>query len=680
MREFETRWVAVILAALLAASGCDGGPIQPDAGGQPDAGELDASVDPQDAGVDPDGGGEPDDAGGGPDGGDPDGGSEPETSAQIQAVLDAADGTVDLAIEGAIVTYVKPAFDDALDSAGFFLQAEMAGPALYVNVDPTSFTPALEVGQTVDLRVVEVGTIDGLRHASMVDEVTVRSSGADVSALAQDVSAIDLVAMLDDHTAELITLTAVIAGSFGVGGTGFTAAQITTEGVITPSVSMRLRVPQAVRDASTLGVGCTVELGPTPLWRFEANAQPSAWSLDDFTVTSCPAPEAAGDLVITEIGYQLSGADAQFVELHNPSEEASFDLTGCTLADASGAGSAFTLPSGVIVGPGQYVVIAGSGSEIAGAAVLPSTLTLDDMDSLELTCGTTSIDLVDWTTETFPGATDDASVQLDPAATDATQNDDLTHWCATPDGNTYGTMSRRGTPGAPNPPCFEPAVVLINEVKANVTNSCDLIELRVQRGGSMAGFELLGRLSSFTRILTFPAGFVVDANDIIVVHMNVAQQACHGGPVGMPPPNETTAVDEVPSSTYPRNYDGAWDFYANNGLAGTTQVLVLRDAAGTTIDGLLASNPSSGSSVPADAEAAATDLALAGGWTAPDGTVPSLIDADFHANAAQSLAAGDVTPSGQSIQRNSNVDMNHKDDWTQAPSTWGTLNAGQTPF
>ena len=651
-----------LLAACLAVSGCDnggdmdGGLIPPDAGPRADGGDTD------------DGGGDTDD------GGDTDvdgGGSDP--SAQIQAVLDAPDGVADLLIQGAIVTYVKPGIDDVLDGPGFFLQAEQSGPALYVNVDPATLVPPAAVGQTVELRVTAVGTTDGLRHAATIDRWGVSATGADVAALAQDVSAINLVAMLDAHTSELVTLTATIVDPFGVGGTGFTAAQITTEGVPAAGVTLRFRLPTSVYEASDLGVGCTVDIGPTPLWRFEVNAQPSAWRAEDFTVTACPAPAIAGDLVITEIGYQFAGADddKEFVEIHNPSEDDGFDLGGCTL---TGEGGSVTIPAGVLVGPGEHAVIAGSAAEITGAAAA-LTFGIDDMDRLELSCGGTSIDVVDWSAGALGGA-DDVSAQLAPSATDATMNDTLTNWCPTTEDNTYGAMGRRGTPGVANPPCVASAVLRINEVNADITQGCDLIELRVERGGSLEGFQLTERDAT---LVTFPTGFVVAANDIIVLHTNRAQQMCHGGPVGMAPANETTAVDAEPASMFPRNYDTAFDFYTtDSGLTGTHNVFTLLDAAGTIVDVLVAADDMVGTVV-TSAEEDAAAAAAAGEWTAIDGTVPAggFVDDVFRAHAVRVL---DGTGMTESLQRNRNEDMNHMGDWTQAVSSFGLLNAGQTAF
>lgn len=401
--------------------------------------------------------------------GDPGGGAA--TSAQIQAVIDATDDTaITLMIEDAVVSYTKLAFDDELDGAGFFVQAEQTGPALYVAVDPTSLTPEVNAGDVIDFQVTLKNSNGGIPFAATIDSYAQDSTGNDTSFLVQDVTAVDLVTDIDDYTSELVNITgATIAGGFTNAGTGFLGAQVTTTGVTTASNDMRFRVPETILMGSVAGEGCTVDVGPTPLWRFFSAAQPSAWDPADFTVTACPAP-AAGDLVINEVGYTFADADddLEFIEIHNPTGS-TFDISGCILADENGPadGDALTLPAGTFIVPDQYFVIAGDSatSEITGDVVLPSALGFGGMDAVSLTCpGDVQIDIVDWTSGTFPSM-DDVSTQLNPGI-DAAGNDDLTNWCLTPMGNTYGTMDREGTPGAANEPCACPAAsrVVINEI------------------------------------------------------------------------------------------------------------------------------------------------------------------------------------------------------------------------
>ena len=697
MRKSLSLGIVLALGAALAV-GCDDGVDPADAGmdtgvtdpdgGTEDSGTGEDSGADEDSGTDMDGG--PDDGGVMGDAGPPGGGAA--TSAQIQAVLDAADGAVDLMIDDAIVTYVKPAIGTELDGAGFFVQAEQMGPALFVGVDPTGLSPAVAPGQVVDLRVTTrtTDTDSGIVFASAIDMWNVDSEGVDVSTLAQDVSAVDLVANLPLYFGELITLTATTETGFGFAGSGFSAAQITSAGFATADTSFRFRVPDSVLDGSQLGSGCTVQIGPTPLWQFSADAQPSAWRDGDYAITDCQEP-AAGELVITEIGYNFAGSDAdlEFIEIYNPSSSASFDLNGCRLADSAGftGMDALDIASSLILGPGQYATIAGSMSEIMGDATLPAALEFEGSDAASIGCACTAgadcavvVDTVDWSTMSFPAEMDDVSVQLDAAAvgTDgATTNDLLSLWCLTPDGETYGAMGRRGTPGAANPACSPPAVVRVNEINANITGGCDLVELRVVSGGSLAGFELRERTST---VLTFPLGFNVATNDLIVVHFDSGDTACTGG--GAAPADEVLTPADQPALTFPTNYDGAFDFYSSDsGITSTDNVIWLRDPAGVVVEAVLISDDATGTAA-GSSESAAADVAMAGEWTMVGGGVPAggFVDDDFNAHAVQDSNATGSSASGESLQRNDDDDMNDRDDWIQGAQSFGAFNTGQSPF
>ena len=128
----------------------------------------------------------------------------PETSAQIQAARDALDGTgLNLPISGAFVTYVKPLIGS--DVAGFFLQSQQGGPALFVAVDPAMLNPAPAPGDKVNLVITDMGTASSLRQATGITEYSRIAQGATVTALVQDVNAVtDLVSSLSSYESELL--------------------------------------------------------------------------------------------------------------------------------------------------------------------------------------------------------------------------------------------------------------------------------------------------------------------------------------------------------------------------------------------------------------------------------------------------------------------------------------------
>ena len=287
--------IALAAAALLAA--CGEQPSQPTT----DAGVVDA-------GVIPDAGNHETDAGTEPDAGmEPDAGLDPVTTEQITAVLAAADGEgLNLPVEGALVTYVKAPIDGASNSdpAGFFLQADQNGPTLFIAVDASTLTPAPQVGDKVNVVVTKLSTSGDARFAEIDASVfEVESKGNAVTGLVQDLSSSsDFVANLNDYTYELIKLNATISGAFASAGNPFVSAPITTTGYPTGDNDLKFRVPAALRDSLDLAEGCTIELVGTPLWRFRAGAQPSAWTAPDVQA-SCAAPKvvSAAALSATEV-------------------------------------------------------------------------------------------------------------------------------------------------------------------------------------------------------------------------------------------------------------------------------------------------------------------------------------------------------------------------------------------
>ena len=116
----------------------------------------------------------------------------PNTPSQSIALARSAIGAVDVYVHDVIVTYVVPAI--GTDPAGFFVQADMAGPALFVAVDPTTTTPVLAVGDVVSFHVTMVGVVAMQTRALAIRMLTRTATGMSTAALVQDVtSASDLV-------------------------------------------------------------------------------------------------------------------------------------------------------------------------------------------------------------------------------------------------------------------------------------------------------------------------------------------------------------------------------------------------------------------------------------------------------------------------------------------------------
>lgn len=326
-----------------AAAQADADPGQPDAGAQADAMPPDA--------MDPDA-------------------APPTPSEQIGMARAAADGTVSIDLEGVYVTYVKAA--SGVDGAGFFVQHEQTGPALFIAVDATTLTPVPAVGDEVTLTVTEMADLNGARSASAISGLTVASSGNDLSGLVQDLSAAtDVVSAIGSYEHELVTVTGTVADVFGSAGTGNVQAVIETAG-ITGEANLLLRMPAALADTLDIANACTFTAGPTPLWRFNPQAQVSAGVAGDIAIATCPEPTvvSAVPASATELVVNF---DRLIGTVNADGSEFTFD-NGLTAVAAVASGRTVTLTTTPqVIGTTYTVTVAATvldtrGSGVNGAA------------------------------------------------------------------------------------------------------------------------------------------------------------------------------------------------------------------------------------------------------------------------------------------------------------------------
>ncbi len=309
----RTQWLIVLTALAIGVVGC-GDDDRPADSGMMDAGRdagRDASMtdgEMPDTGTD---GGFEDDAGedagtedgGTEDAGTEDGGTDAGEDAGtemdgITAVRAATPGTLSpaIAIDDAIVTYVRPMIGS--DPAGFFVQSDATGPALFVALDPATLTPVLAAGDTIDFSVTTTSVVGGMLRVTAIESLTRSATGADLMPLVQNVTAAtDLVSATDDYESEYVFANVVLAGADGFGGGGHRSFPVDTTG-ITGNADLQLRVPDAFVADLALEAGCEVAVGPAPLWRFANTttnrAQLMGYRESDLVVTSCPLPEVVG--------------------------------------------------------------------------------------------------------------------------------------------------------------------------------------------------------------------------------------------------------------------------------------------------------------------------------------------------------------------------------------------------
>ena len=291
----------------------------------------------------------------------------PQTPSGLLAAARTIEGSTTIAVTDLFVTYVRAALGD--DGAGFFIQAEKEGPAMFVAIDPASLTPAPQTGDKVELVIKEVTLNQGRREVSAIEGWKVTSNSNELSALAQDLSsAADLVSGLDNYESELTALEGQVSSDFSAAGADFVSASITTAGVT--SGNIKLRLPATLQASLALTTGCSFTLKSTPLWRYNGQAQPSAWTAADITVKSCGAPK-----VVTAIALSTTKLRITFDRPIGPSsinangDQFTFD-NGLSATAASADGLFVEVTTGDQA-PGQaYVVtVAASVQDALGVAL-----------------------------------------------------------------------------------------------------------------------------------------------------------------------------------------------------------------------------------------------------------------------------------------------------------------------
>ena len=281
-------------------------------------------------------------------------------SEQIAAAREAADGTaLSLPIDGAMVTYIRPAVGD--DPAGIFIQAEQAGPALFVAVAAGDLDDALAAGDTVSFTITAKVTQDGQPRATAVTGFSIDASGGDVEALVQDASAATALLAteanpdVEDYDSELIVLDATILADFSFAGGGHVAAAIATEGIPGGTKDApRFRLEAALQDSLDLAGGCVVRIGPTPLWRFLDVAQPAIWAGGEVEIMSCNAPQ-----VVSAAAPTATSVVVAFDRLIEPATVQAGDFTfdpALAVTAVAVAGRQVTLTTETQAGGTDYTV------------------------------------------------------------------------------------------------------------------------------------------------------------------------------------------------------------------------------------------------------------------------------------------------------------------------------------
>jgi len=344
------------LAALIAlATGCRDPHATPDAGERFDANVVDAALGPDAAQVDA-----------GTDG-IPDG---------IAAARASSDGIgLSLAIHGVTVTYLKPQIGSTTsDPAGFTIQAAKQGPGLFVAVDPATLSPPAAVGDVVNFTITKKGTVFGQPRAQTITSYVRTATGANVGALAQNLSAAtDVLTAAASYDGELVTVTGTMFASFAAAGPGFQQSGVTTA-VIAGDTRLQLRAPVALIDAIDMVKDCRFTATNVPLGIFVASATaPVAAQIDVFAsadlTMACPAPTIVSATSLTPTSLRLTfSRNILGTSVLPGGSQFTFD-NGLRATAAAVSGRTIMLTTTVQAGTIYVARIATSVTDLQGAAV-----------------------------------------------------------------------------------------------------------------------------------------------------------------------------------------------------------------------------------------------------------------------------------------------------------------------
>lgn len=327
-------------------------------------------------------------------------------------------------VVGAIVTYVKPAVGS--EAPGFFVQAEAAGPALYVAIDPATLSPQPAVGDRVSFTATTLAYVNKQPQVTALSDLSQLSSGHDASALLTDVSAAaDVVSALDTYDSRLIGMGFTITAAPTNANAGYMATTVDTAG-LSGSSSLKFYAPSEIFSQKDLTNGCVAQITNGVMFRYNTTAEPAVWDASNLTVTSCPAPT-----VLSASRVSATEVDVTFDRNIDP---LSIAAAGFTITETD-------TPANTL-------------------AVTGATFDSNDLRKAILTTATQSPG-VGYTLTVGSTVKDDLGVGVDAAANTATFS---------------------GYVGA--------AVLRLTEINPGITGSKDLIELTATTGGALDGLAV----------------------------------------------------------------------------------------------------------------------------------------------------------------------------------------------
>jgi hypothetical protein len=211
----------------------------------------------------------------------------------------------------------------------------------------------------------------------------------------------------------------------------------------------------------------------------DATVYPGATELDDDLDNDCDDMvdegfRAAGDLVISELMYNPSGAEpnTEWFEIYNPSAVRDLYLDGLLVYSSSSSGRSFYVaPASLMIPASGYVVFCWGDSTLgascdyvygtnvndpsAQGATYNGSFTLGNSSgpiTVRLSLGGTTLDEVAYNfSGGWPSSSNGKGIGVDPTMLNAVSNDTGSNWCYQ---TTTFYSTDTGTPGATNDACF----------------------------------------------------------------------------------------------------------------------------------------------------------------------------------------------------------------------------------
>jgi cysteine-rich repeat protein len=287
---------------------------------------------------------------------------DPNQSAAMASLLSGESQSATL--DHVLVTYHNVS---NLQEVGFFLQAEAAGPAMFVQVSAAQ--AGVRAGDIVRLRITRTFPYGGTRRGGAVADVVVLSRDEELAPWTHDISAdADVLAERSARASHRVSARLRVDGAMRAAGGNYVSAQISTAG-IADEAGFRVRLHRTLQAALYLEPGCVVQVTGVPLIHFQSEAQITPTRLSEVAIVDCPTttPTALQANATTEVSLAFRRAlQADTVA----ADGSDFAIQGLAISAAAVNAEGIVLTTAPQTEGEVYTLrLVGAVADLAGAAV-----------------------------------------------------------------------------------------------------------------------------------------------------------------------------------------------------------------------------------------------------------------------------------------------------------------------